>query len=72
VREAPLTDRSQQALRYAQEQATALGHEYIGCEALLLGILLESNGMGYKILTDLGVTYDAARAELLRLSQGRA
>ncbi len=72
VREAALTDRSQQVLRYALEQAIALGHEYIGCEALLLGILLESNGMGYKILTDLGVTYDAARAELLRLSRSRA
>jgi excisionase family DNA binding protein len=72
VREAALTDRSQQVLRYALEQAIALGHVYIGCEALLLGILLESNGMGYKILTDLGVTYDAARAELLRLSRSRA
>lgn len=71
VREAPLTVRSEQVLRYAQEQAIALGHEYIGCEALLLGILLESSGMGYKILTDLGVRYDAAREELLRLAKGR-
>src|SRR5688572_1002957 len=58
VHEAPLTDRSRTVLRLAQEQAIGMGHGYIGCETLLLGILLEPEGMGGHILRTLGVTYD--------------
>ena len=56
VREAPLTERSQNVLRIAHEQAVGLGHGYIGCETLLLGLLLEPEGMGGQILhvEDLG------------------
>ena len=71
VRETPLTDRSRNVLRIAQEQAIGLGHEYVGCETLLLGILLERTGMGYQILRSLGVTYEKAREEVLKLVQGR-
>jgi len=71
VREAPLTDRSRNVLRLAHEQAVGMGHGYIGCETLLLGILLETDGMGYHILHSLGVTYDAVRAEILKLLHGR-
>ena len=49
-----------------------MGHGYIGCETLLLGLLLEPEGMGGQILKTLGVTYDAARAEILKLVHGRA
>jgi excisionase family DNA binding protein len=72
VREAPLTERSQHVLRIAHEQAVGLGHAYIGCETLLLGLLLEPEGMGGQILKKLGVTYDAARAEILKLVHGCA
>ena len=71
VRQTPLTDRSRLALRFAQEQAIAMGHEYIGCETMLLGILLETSGMGYQILQTLGVTFEQARAEVLKLVHGR-
>ena len=71
VREAPLTDRSREVLRLAQEQATGLGHGYVACETLLLGLLLEPEGMGGQILRTLGVTYDAVRAEILKLVHGR-
>jgi excisionase family DNA binding protein len=71
VKEAQLTDRSQMVLRYAQEQAVGLGHEYIGCETLLLGILLETTGMGYQILQSLGVRYEKAREEIVKLVRGR-
>ena len=71
VREAPLTERSQNVLRIAHEQAIGLGHGYIGCETLLLGLLLEPEGMGGQILRTLGVTYDAARAEILKLVRGQ-
>ena len=71
VREALLTARSREVLRIAQEQATGMGHGYIGCETVLLGLLLEPEGMGGRILQTLGVTYDAARAEILKLVHGR-
>jgi excisionase family DNA binding protein len=71
-REAPLTDRSRNVLRVAQEQAIAMGHGYVGCETLLLAILLVADGLGSQILQSLGVTYDALRAEILRLVHGRA
>ena len=71
VREAPLTDIARSAMRLAREQALAMGHEYIGCEALLLGILLEDRGTGRRILDQLGVTFEAARAEVLNLVHGR-
>ena len=72
VRETPLTAPAQTALRLAQEQAIGLGHGYIGCESLLLGLLLEPTGMGGKILRSLGVTHEAVRAEIMRLVQSRA
>jgi excisionase family DNA binding protein len=71
VREAPLTHRSRAVLRFAQEQAIGMGHGYIGCETLLLGILLETTGMGHQILNSLGVTYERVRAEIVKLVHGR-
>jgi excisionase family DNA binding protein len=72
VKDTPtLTDRSRNVLRIAQEQAIGFGHEYIGCEQLLLGILLESSGLGHHILKSLGVTYEKTRAEVLQLVKGR-
>jgi ATP-dependent Clp protease ATP-binding subunit ClpC len=56
----------------AQEQAIGLAHEYIGCETLLLGILLETSGLGYQLLQSHGVTYEKAREEILKLVQSRA
>jgi excisionase family DNA binding protein len=70
-RQAPLTELSNNALRLARDQALAMGHEYIGCETLLLGILLEPAGMGHEILESLGVTFESARAEVLKLVHGR-
>ena len=72
VKEAVLTDRAQSALKVAQEQAIGMGHEYVGCESLLLGLLLETSGMAFQILEGLGVTYERARQEVVRLVQGRA
>ena len=72
VKETPLTTPAQTALRLAQEQAISLGHGYVGCETLLLGLLLEPTGMGGEILRELGVTSDTVRAEIVRLVQSRA
>jgi excisionase family DNA binding protein len=71
ARSAPLTDRARVALRLAQEQAIGLGHGYVGCEHLLIGLLLETSGMANQILQSLGVTVEKVRAEVLKLVRGR-
>jgi excisionase family DNA binding protein len=67
----PLTESARAALRLAQEQSIGMGHGYVGNETLLLGLLLEPSGMGGEILRSLGVTFEAARAEVLKLVHGR-
>jgi excisionase family DNA binding protein len=54
-------------IRCAYEQANEWGHEYIGAEHLLTGILLAGTGLGFQILTDLGVTLEKVREETAKL-----
>jgi mannose-6-phosphate isomerase-like protein (cupin superfamily) len=64
---AGFTHRSRAALAIAKNEARSMGHEYIGTEHLLLGLLLEGTGVAAKVLFDLGVTVDTARQEITRL-----
>ena len=52
----------------AVEEARALGHDSIGDEDLLLGILRVDEGMAAEILSSLGVTLEAAREESERMT----
>jgi hypothetical protein len=61
------TGRARIVVVRAQEEARALGHNYIGTEHLLLGLLRVEEGAAARALTGLGVTLDAARAEAERL-----
>ena len=47
------TSRVQKVIRYSKEEAMRLGHDYIGTEHLLLGILKEGEGIAIKILQNL-------------------
>jgi ATP-dependent Clp protease ATP-binding subunit ClpC len=58
-------------LRFAQEQAIGMGHDYLGAEHLVLGLMLETSGMGYLLMKKLGVTFEAARAEVAKLVHAR-
>jgi excisionase family DNA binding protein len=51
----------------AYVQGTEWGHEYIGAEHLLVGILLAEKGMGFQILNDQGITLDKVREETAKL-----
>jgi excisionase family DNA binding protein len=51
----------------AYEQAYEWGHEYIGAEHLLVGILLAGVGAGFQILTDLGITLEQVIEETPKL-----
>jgi ATP-dependent Clp protease ATP-binding subunit ClpC len=48
------TNRVQKVIRYSKEEAMRLGHDYIGTEHLLLGIIKENEGIAIKILQNLG------------------
>src|SRR4030066_1511928 len=49
------SDRLQEVIRLSREEALRLGHDYIGTEHLLLGIIREGEGIAVKILRNLGV-----------------
>ena len=61
------TERARQAVVLAQDEARRLGHDHIGTEHLLLGLLREEEGLAARVLDALDVTLDDARAEVLRI-----
>ncbi|MGN1004655.1 MAG: Clp protease N-terminal domain-containing protein, partial [Oscillospiraceae bacterium] len=63
----PFTQRSQAALRLAQESSAQLGHGYVGSEHLLLGLLKEGRGVAAKVLTQAGLEADGVQASIARL-----
>jgi Clp amino terminal domain, pathogenicity island component len=58
----PFGPETKDAMKLALEQALELGHNYIGTEHLLLGLLKVPDGQGARLLAGLGIDYDAARA----------
>ncbi len=58
-------DKAHRALISAQEAARQMGHDYVGTEHLLLGLLKEPPAAIAKLLR--GVDYDAALAQAVRL-----
>jgi ATP-dependent Clp protease ATP-binding subunit ClpA len=63
----PFTPRMRRVLALAREEATALNHVSVGTEHLLLGMVREGEGVGARILSDLGGEPDGIRAAVLRL-----
>ena len=65
------TPRSQRVLRHAERIAEEHGHDYIGTEHLILGLLAEPRGIAGQVLARLGVTADvAAMTEEIMASPG--
>lgn len=60
----PLTPRMQKVLLLARNEAKRLGHNYIGSEHLLLGLLAESEGIAAKALTERGLDLEKARRQI--------
>jgi len=63
----PFTPRAKRALEFAHEEAANLGHDYIGTEHLLLGLLREQEGLAARVLVNLGVRLDEIRDEILNI-----
>jgi len=62
--EQKFTPRAENVLRLAQETALELGHGYVGCEHILLGLLREDGGAACRALGEAGVTEEFVRKEL--------
>ena len=58
------TDRARRTIVFAQDEARALHHNWIGTEHLLLGVISEGQGVGAKALEALGVSLDAVRLQV--------
>ena len=63
----PFTPRGKKVLEFALEEATTFGHNYIGTEHLLLGLIREGSGIAAKVLADIGVDPEATRKEIHEL-----
>ena len=63
----PFTPRSKKSLELSAEEARALGHNYIGTEHILLGLVKEGEGMAYRVLLNLGLDLDKLRSEVMDL-----
>ncbi len=64
----PFTPRAKKVLELAVEEARLLGHNYIGSEHLLLGLVREDEGIGGKVLRNLGANLLGARQLSINLS----
>jgi ATP-dependent Clp protease ATP-binding subunit ClpA len=70
----PFTARAKKSLELSLREALQLGHNYIGTEHILLGLIREGEGPGAQVLTNLNADLDTVRervVELLRGHQGK-
>ena len=63
----PQTPRAKKVLEFAIEEARNLGHNYVGTEHLLLGLLREHDGVAAQVLMNLGLKLDDVRNEVLNI-----
>lgn len=53
--EAKFSPRVKDVITYSREEALRLGHDYIGIEHLMLGMIRDGDGVGMRLLKNLGV-----------------
>ena len=63
----PYTSRARKALELSIAEANDLGHDHVGGEHLLLGLLREDKGIAAQVLNHAGVSLEAARTETIKL-----
>ncbi len=66
----PFTPRAKKVLELSLREALQLGHNYIGTEHIVLGLIREGEGVGAQVLTKLGATLDRVREEVIGLLAG--
>ena len=65
--EIPFTPRAKKVLELAVEEAQNMGHNYVGTEHLLLGLIREEEGVAARVLENIGVRLDVVREEVISL-----
>ena len=62
--EAKFSNRVKEVISLSREEALRLGHDYIGTEHLLLGVIREGEGVAIGLLKKLGISLEDLRASL--------
>lgn len=70
IGEVPFTPRAKRVLEMAFDEARQLGHNYIGTEHILLGLIREGEGVAAQVLKNLGVDLENARKQVMSLLGG--
>ena len=65
--EIPFTPRAKRVLELSLEEARQLGHNYIGTEHLLMGLVREGEGVAARVLENLAVEVSSIRAEVIQM-----
>ncbi len=65
--EIPFTPRAKRVLELSLEEARQLGHNYIGTDHLLLGLIREGEGVAARVLENLGVDLSKVRTQVIRM-----
>ncbi len=65
--EIPFTPRAKRVLELSLEEARQLGHNYIGTEHLLLGLIREGEGVAARVLENLSVDLTKVRTQVIRM-----
>ena len=65
--QAPFTPRSKKVLELALREALQLGHNYIGTEHILTGLMWEGEGVAVQVLSNLGIGPDEVRREVVEM-----
>lgn len=65
--EIPFTPRAKRVLELSWDEARQLGHNYIGTEHLLLGLIREGEGVAARVLENLGVDLNKIRSNVVKM-----
>ena len=66
----PFTQRAKKVLDLSLREALSIGHNYIGTEHLLLGVIRENEGVAARILLDFNADAEKIRNEIIRMLSG--
>ena len=67
----PFTPRAKKVLELSLREALQLGHNYIGTEHILLGLIREGEGVAAQVLVKLGADLNRVRQQVIQLLHGR-
>jgi ClpA/ClpB-like protein/UvrB/UvrC motif-containing protein len=68
----PFTPRAKKVLELSLRESKHLGHDYIGTEHILLGLIREGDGVAAQVLVRLGADLNRVRQQVIQLLHGRA